>query len=534
MLSPFLLILTILCFVKAAQIRSPSKNLTKCDSKNDTFSCAILGLKNKADEQAHYCVPSKLVHKFSAKGTCEVYVSDKKNKLCASDMVACPNGLNGRQCVYWLFIKDYDLVADKCIYLTDDIDTSTPIVRTTITTKEQSNSTFSEDDVVAKEKSAAPISHSSTPWWMTIYMILCTPLSGFENDENLNQIDSDERRFTNETLFHSSARHHAISRLSRKATKHRLLELIFTRFPQLHRVQRKAMRFVLKKASKYELTNALVIFKKLCPTKHNCDLLPPLRFMEYPIQYSRQHRIAMCMIPKNMSTLMTAIMCYLHDKERIKRVKNKRFYEQWGDDRTCTNNEARSWGKVERGVGASRQNIRKFVLVRNPAERFLSAYEHLCVDARYCLGCKNQACVIDTLYEKSKSYLKNGQSITKLRHEIYHFDAHFFPQSWRCDFQTMRTAYTLIHVTSKKQEKLADDMAHYFKWKGVSSEDVKFVHNHIANGRNSHSTVNKHRSMNKKDRSNLYHTPSTLRKFLSIFYFDYLILGYSLPKESLI
>uniref|UniRef100_A0AC34FKL1 Sulfotransferase n=1 Tax=Panagrolaimus sp. ES5 TaxID=591445 RepID=A0AC34FKL1_9BILA len=68
-----------------------------------------------------------------------------------------------------------------------------------------------------------------------------------------------------------------------------------------------------------------------------------------------------------------------------------------------------------------------FAIVRDPFERFLSGFVHLCVIDKYdCYKCKsdNLTCFLENAYQQAINYA-NGKNIIE-----YHVDGHIFPQNW--------------------------------------------------------------------------------------------------------
>ncbi|CAD5210529.1 unnamed protein product [Bursaphelenchus xylophilus] len=163
-----------------------------------------------------------------------------------------------------------------------------------------------------------------------------------------------------------------------------------------------------------------------------------------------------------MSTVLQGVICYLRNEKAFER--QKRHINELSRDRFCLHkNEANSMSKAIEGIihesrvnkrvaKKIRKKTKKIVVVREPIERFLSGFVDKCIRKPfakdYCNGCKaNMTCFILAEYDRmlAQSRLK--------RLERSFEDRHFFPQTWRCDFDKHPIGtYEKIRYTTESHE----------------------------------------------------------------------------------
>ncbi|CAJ0952695.1 unnamed protein product, partial [Mesorhabditis belari] len=314
-------------------------------------------------------------------------------------------------------------------------------------------------------------------------------------------------------------------------TLDKVLLLKFESFFALSKAEKKTLQSAVEKLGNEELENAIEIFDFLCPTENHCGIHPPFFPTESHYKVANKYGLVACSIFKNMSTILIAIMCYLHAPERILNSKWS-FFEQWDRRRACYGiNEPRSWTLVKQKLKREMDEITKFALVRHPMEKFMSGYTNQCLTANKCGGCQNLTCIFEML-EKNSVELRLKGLWGRSGQTRSHVNAHFLPQNWRCEFGTMLDDYVLISYNSSDSESLIRDLEHLFAEVGVDEASIKYISDKLSSGRSSHSTAGgKQRQMEKEI---LEASPPLMRRFLNLFYFDYLVLGYPLPDAGMI
>ncbi|CAJ0582864.1 unnamed protein product, partial [Mesorhabditis spiculigera] len=240
-----------------------------------------------------------------------------------------------------------------------------------------------------------------------------------------------------------------------------------------------------------EINNAQDWLVELCPLPTfddpACRILPP--FVEMPSQQriASRYSITACTIFKNMSTLLAALMCYLHNPNAMKNESS--YYDGWDERRPCLGeNNAGSLTDIFWKFGIRRYRLKKFVLVREPMERFLSGYVNQCRHVNRCDGCKDINCTLTKVEQYGRDLAQNNTYEGPERFRK-HINAHFFPQGWRCDFVTDFLDYDIIRFNSRDQAELLRGLERVLKNAGIPMAEIRFVAKKLEEGRGSHSTV---------------------------------------------
>ncbi|CAJ0939860.1 unnamed protein product, partial [Mesorhabditis belari] len=227
-----------------------------------------------------------------------------------------------------------------------------------------------------------------------------------------------------------------------------------------------------------------------------------------------------------MSTLLSSLMCYLHDKKMM--INHTNFYMGWDSKTACLHeNNAGSLIDLVWRFGISPTGSHKFSLVREPKEKFISGHVNQCSELNRCDSCRNTTCTLDKIDRYARDFLRSAQyeGPETYRH---HVNAHFFPQNWRCEFGSRFDEYQIIRYHSEKKDELKRDLRRVFQLSKVPEGTIQFLLAKLDEGRGMHSTVGNSKTAKIDD--DLLANPRQLRKLVSIFYFDYLIFQYALPK----
>ncbi|KAI1695146.1 sulfotransferase family domain-containing protein [Ditylenchus destructor] len=184
--------------------------------------------------------------------------------------------------------------------------------------------------------------------------------------------------------------------------------------------------------------------QSLCIGGDEARCLPKFMPYENHIMMAPKYKTATCLISKNMSTIMTALMCLLHATKRFLAEGRKLTSEDW-EFRICRNGSDLANEVIERNnTDCQLQLMSEFKLlgwkmitvVRDPVDRFLSGFLDKCIgDPVYgrlpghlsCNGCgMNITCFILTEYERLMTQSK------MLKLDMTFEDDHFAPQNWQC------------------------------------------------------------------------------------------------------
>uniref|UniRef100_A0A0N4ZN51 Sulfotransfer_1 domain-containing protein n=1 Tax=Parastrongyloides trichosuri TaxID=131310 RepID=A0A0N4ZN51_PARTI len=249
-----------------------------------------------------------------------------------------------------------------------------------------------------------------------------------------------------------------------------------------------------------------------------------------------KYKLNVCVIGKNFSTMLIAMICYLFNSKKYKNYHRSFAYEKWNKRSCIRKNEGNSFLKVSKKFSSHIKSpiLENFIedwnhllVVRDPIERFLSGYVHFCANNtkdNECFGCKNDMiCFVERLYDDIVTTVKTDEWAS------LHLMNHFYPQSWMCQVTKYYNKYTIIKYSSDKDEttKFYNEILEYLKKHNVSSGKINFIKKQFSN-KVPHTTVDtKERNLYKKQlEDNDY-----IKDMLSRIYFsDFKLFNYSLPE----
>uniref|UniRef100_A0AC35F051 Uncharacterized protein n=1 Tax=Panagrolaimus sp. PS1159 TaxID=55785 RepID=A0AC35F051_9BILA len=256
------------------------------------------------------------------------------------------------------------------------------------------------------------------------------------------------------------------------------------------------------------------------------------KILETRLRASPKYKTIACIIQKNMSTVLQAIMCYLFDEESF--VKAGRIISrECHNNRFCVKkNEFNQVLAATRVLNITRTEMADYkylAIVRDPVDRFLSGFVDKCIRKPndweyYCNNCgSNMTCFIITEYERIMRS-SNSNVLTRTFE-----DRHFFPQNWRCNFRTELKKYQLIEYSSHPEHtnKFLDDLLDALKSQHVPDESQKFIRDQLTGGRTVHTTVASEARQFYEKR--LLSSPFLMEYIIRMFYWDYRLLGFKIP-----
>ncbi|PIO58447.1 hypothetical protein TELCIR_20118, partial [Teladorsagia circumcincta] len=148
---------------------------------------------------------------------------------------------------------------------------------------------------------------------------------------------------------------------------------------------------------------------------------------------SPNHHLMSCIIQKSMSTVMSAIFCFLvREKEFVDAGRS--ILREYPDIRLCEGkNEFKSVKDMQEGLSLRLQHLDEWhfsMVTREPVDRFLSGFIDRCIRVGdSCFGCgSNMTCFLEEEYKRAGEYAfadKNGLTRPRLTNE----DIHVFPQN---------------------------------------------------------------------------------------------------------
>ncbi|KAH7701139.1 Protein C18B2.1, partial [Aphelenchoides avenae] len=169
----------------------------------------------------------------------------------------------------------------------------------------------------------------------------------------------------------------------------------------------------------------------ICTEKDAVRCVKKFKNLETRLRVASKYRLMACLIQKNMSTLLQAIMCFLHNEEAFKK-SGRVFSRESTDVRFCRDRNEYNYVRiVEKAFGITRNTTASWkylAVVRDPIDRFLSAYVDKCIRKpyapKYCNDCgANMTCFVMREYDRIMK-----QASIKWMARTFE-DRHFFPQS---------------------------------------------------------------------------------------------------------
>ncbi|KAI6212656.1 hypothetical protein M3Y94_00051800 [Aphelenchoides besseyi] len=241
----------------------------------------------------------------------------------------------------------------------------------------------------------------------------------------------------------------------------------------------------------------------ICRRKRSC--LPKLRNMYTQTRYARKYKTVACLIQKSLSTVLQAIMCFLHNETAFRNANRNLSRESYRF----------SWLHL--------------AVVREPIDRFLSGFVDKCIRKPYgndyCNGCySNITCFLITEHNRIQRQIKRRKFIRSFD------DRHFFPQNWRCDFHWHFNQYKFIRYKSgvNGTNEFLDQLLPLLKQQGVGDESLKFIRDQLKSGQTVHSTVSSkaRKFFEKRIRS----SPFLMEYLVRIFYHDFKLFKFPIPQ----
>ncbi|CAJ0604447.1 unnamed protein product [Cylicocyclus nassatus] len=242
-----------------------------------------------------------------------------------------------------------------------------------------------------------------------------------------------------------------------------------------------------------------------------------------------KYKLMACLIQKSMATVMSAIMCYLfREKEFISHGRS--ILSEFANNNFCE--KKNKHGDVEGmkiHLNITDLSAWKFIMVtREPVDRFLSGFLDRCIRAGdSCNGCgNNMTCFLETEYERALDFAY-AERMHFEKPTLSFEDLHIFPQTWHCSMQR-HYDYKFIRYSSDPSETLLEDLSQVLRAQNVSDSSIDYIAESLKSGRTFHSTVTSSARAFLEQR--LRSSPYLMELLVRLFYHDYIMLGYEMPK----
>ncbi|KAK6731428.1 hypothetical protein RB195_007724 [Necator americanus] len=251
--------------------------------------------------------------------------------------------------------------------------------------------------------------------------------------------------------------------------------------------------------------------------------------------YKQRYRVAPkyhllgCAIEKNFSTMLTAILCYLFDEEGFQRSKRNLSSEIFHMRFCGKRNEYDSLATIDKKLKLDLHVWKMIAVVREPVERFVSGFADKCLRERVwrkfpsrCNGCKtNMTCFMERMYARMMRRARGLQQRANFD------DDHFFPQNWRCEFNSRLYDYQILQFDAIQPSPFFGKLLEILKKNKVPEQEIDFINKSISTQRTTHSTTNTLEQRETRDAllSNDYLT----NLLIKMYYFDFVLFGYPIP-----
>ncbi|KAF1752104.1 hypothetical protein GCK72_018658 [Caenorhabditis remanei] len=249
------------------------------------------------------------------------------------------------------------------------------------------------------------------------------------------------------------------------------------------------------------------------------DFILPYIKIRSDLFIAPKYGILSCGIRKSMSQLLINIMCLLHNETEFQN-QNRSLNDTWMSERVCSHKDTHFHIPQNNVEGIP--NLTKFAFIRDPFDRFISFYLHICKNDNGCWNCGDDLrCVVKNVYKSLKSYEKNPDESTSSL-----VDRHAAPISWNCNFQETLSQYHLIKigVNYDQRQSAINELTEILKSNGVSDVLITKISNESMFGETFHGT---HKTSARRKAEKQVEEDTIVRDYLhKIYFFDYLIFKF--------
>uniref|UniRef100_A0A0N5C9B7 Sulfotransfer_1 domain-containing protein n=1 Tax=Strongyloides papillosus TaxID=174720 RepID=A0A0N5C9B7_STREA len=249
-----------------------------------------------------------------------------------------------------------------------------------------------------------------------------------------------------------------------------------------------------------------------------------------------KYKLATCTVHKSFSSMLTSILCYL-DMEKVFLKNFDHLADFTFKFKTCVykkNNFLGSFGNLIKIHGKSNEvsflkTWKVIMVVRNPIERFISGFVHLCYTHKvrnykqFCLGCgKNFKCFVNKLY----NILTSGY--ISAVHGYFQTKAHFYPQTMQCNYLKNKNKFAVLKFDPKNLDSFYKSLEEILIQQNVPREKVEYIDREIRTYRIKHSTTGKAKTIEFIEK--FYKEKDILKKLIEIYYYDFKEFDFEIPN----
>ncbi|WKY10842.1 hypothetical protein Q1695_002862 [Nippostrongylus brasiliensis] len=245
-------------------------------------------------------------------------------------------------------------------------------------------------------------------------------------------------------------------------------------------------------------------------------LVRPFQNIQGEYLIAEKYDLGFCPIPKIMSTINLAVFCFIN-RPNIYWRRKQRISTELRRHSFCKNDYV--------GFAEVRRAATKFVVIRDPIERFLSGYTDKCLRniVHLCNGCgTNLGCFIEKFHRSIKK-LNTSAKVDELTY-------HLAPLTWYCNFKDELLSYKFIKYVAGPAgtQELARQYDKLFEFSRVEQCLRQEVEKELLVGRVFHSTF---LSANRTATERQFYSNQTLIDMLTqIYFYDFIVFDFPFPK----
>ncbi|GMS99100.1 hypothetical protein PENTCL1PPCAC_30622, partial [Pristionchus entomophagus] len=238
-------------------------------------------------------------------------------------------------------------------------------------------------------------------------------------------------------------------------------------------------------------------------------------------RFASRYNLLGCAIEKNFSTLLTAILCFLHDERKFTSKERKLVKEDFHHRFCGPRNEASTIKTAMRRMG-SNESMTLFAITREPVDRFISGFVDKCIKEETwrfhpdrCCGCKRDVeCFVEKMY---KRIIKSRGEKQRTSFD----DDHFFPQSWRCEFSSHLRNYTILDFSAADSNGFYTKLLKLLHDHRVPPSSLSLIESTLHTSRTDHSTIQSEERREFERR--IRNSPQIMERITRMYYYDFIL-----------
>ncbi|KAI6234860.1 hypothetical protein M3Y99_00749300 [Aphelenchoides fujianensis] len=245
------------------------------------------------------------------------------------------------------------------------------------------------------------------------------------------------------------------------------------------------------------------------------------------IYYTTKAKIGVCSVRKSMSRVMKSLTCLLNDPLGFL-LSGRDLITDASSEGCKAEREISNMTKCEQNGWTAANGWQYVMVVRDPVDRFLSGWLHMCVVGAVghcehnCFGCgPNMTCFLERTRKQLDEMAATGGYVSGVA-------KHMMPQNWFCQLHTYEKNYTFLHYDEDSGRFFRRELDPLLREQGVSDDLREYVQRRMIAGTTPHATKSfKLRSFLKE---RLLSSSYLLDRLVRLFYADYSTFGLDLPQ----